>query len=143
MCFFADCCSILKIPTEELQHRFDMELPESVKQLFKYARNFLEFCSYQALYKVSRNPDYLSDPEFRRLTYEMMLAWEAPCVECERGIQVRVAMELFVRHVIANILITNFNYEVFFGGFEGGGGLTMLSELFFCCRKLHPATRRK
>ncbi|XWS39627.1 hypothetical protein CRYUN_Cryun18bG0071300 [Craigia yunnanensis] len=81
------CSKILKIPTEELQHRFDIELPESVKQLFTYARNFLEFCSYQALYKVSRNPDYLSDPEFRRLTYEMMLAWEAPCVECERGIQ--------------------------------------------------------
>ncbi|XVE66417.1 hypothetical protein DITRI_Ditri08aG0078700 [Diplodiscus trichospermus] len=81
------CSKILKIPTEELQHRFDIELPESVKQLFTYARNFLEFCSYQALQKVSRNPDYLSDPEFRRLTYEMMLAWEAPCVECERRIQ--------------------------------------------------------
>ncbi|XP_012460055.1 uncharacterized protein LOC105780337 [Gossypium raimondii] len=79
------CSKILKVPTEELQHRFDIELPESVKQLFTYARNFLEFCSYQALYKVSRSPDYLSDPDFRRLTYEMMLAWEAPCVECERG----------------------------------------------------------
>lgn len=79
------CSKILKVPAEELQHRFDIELPESVKQLFTYARNFLEFCSYQALYKVSRSPDYLSDPDFRRLTYEMMLAWEAPCVECERG----------------------------------------------------------
>ncbi|XP_022763874.1 uncharacterized protein LOC111309188 [Durio zibethinus] len=81
------CSKILQIPTEELQHRFDIELPESVKQLFTYARNFLEFCSYQALHKFSRNPDYLSDPEFRRLTYEMMLAWEAPCVECERRIK--------------------------------------------------------
>ncbi|XWS54387.1 hypothetical protein CRYUN_Cryun10bG0085700 [Craigia yunnanensis] len=81
------CSKILKIPTEELQHRFDIELPESVKQLFTYSRNFLEFCSYQVLHKVSGNPDYLSDPEFCRLTYEMMLAWEAPCVECERGIQ--------------------------------------------------------
>ncbi|XWS68417.1 hypothetical protein CRYUN_Cryun04dG0088000 [Craigia yunnanensis] len=81
------CSKILKIPTEELQHRFDIELPESVKQIFTYARNFLEFCSYQALHKVSRNPDCLSDPEFGRLTYEMMLAWEAPCVECERGIK--------------------------------------------------------
>ncbi|KAE8686838.1 Serine/threonine-protein phosphatase 6 catalytic subunit [Hibiscus syriacus] len=79
------CCKILKIPSEELQHRFDIELPESVKQLFTYARNFLEFCSYQALHKVSRNPDYLSDADFRRLTYDMMLAWEAPCAECERG----------------------------------------------------------
>ncbi|GMJ06745.1 hypothetical protein like AT5G23390 [Hibiscus trionum] len=79
------CSKILKIPTEELQHRFDIELPESVKQLFTYARNFLEFCSYQALHKVTRNPDYLSDRDFSRLTYDMMLAWEAPCVECERG----------------------------------------------------------
>ncbi|KAE8660953.1 G patch domain and ankyrin repeat-containing protein 1-like protein isoform 1 [Hibiscus syriacus] len=78
------CSKILKIPTEELQHCFDIELPESVKQLFTYARDFLEFCSYQALHKVTRNPDYLSDPDFRRLTYDMMLAWEAPCVECER-----------------------------------------------------------
>ncbi|XVF01720.1 hypothetical protein REPUB_Repub04eG0112900 [Reevesia pubescens] len=81
------CSKILKIPTEELQHRYDIELPESVKQLFTYARNFLEFCSYQALHKVCRNPDYLSDPEFRRLTYEMMLAWEAPCVECEQRVK--------------------------------------------------------
>ncbi|KAE8692718.1 G patch domain-containing protein 11-like [Hibiscus syriacus] len=79
------CSKILKIPTEELQHRFDIELPESVKQLFTYARNFLEFCSYQALHNVTRNPDYLSDTDFRRLTYDMMLAWEAPCVEFERG----------------------------------------------------------
>ncbi|KAK9001289.1 hypothetical protein V6N11_083077 [Hibiscus sabdariffa] len=79
------CSKILKIPTEELQHRFDIELPESVKQLFTYARNFLEFCSYQALHNLTRNPDYLSDPDFRRLTYDMMLAWEAPCVECEPG----------------------------------------------------------
>ncbi|OMO59106.1 hypothetical protein COLO4_34317 [Corchorus olitorius] len=81
------CSKILKIPTEELQHRFDIELPETVKQLFTYARNFLEFCSYQALNKATRNPDYLSDPEFRRLTYEMMLAWEAPCVECEQKVK--------------------------------------------------------
>lgn len=38
---------------------------------------------------VSRNPDYLSDPEFRRLMYDMMLAWEAPCVETEPENKVR------------------------------------------------------
>ncbi|KAI9168667.1 hypothetical protein LWI28_000205 [Acer negundo] len=37
------CSKILKVPSEELQHRFDIELPESVKQLFTYARNFVEF----------------------------------------------------------------------------------------------------
>lgn len=108
-------CRILKIPSEELQHRFDIELPESVKRLFTYARNFLEFSSYQALHEVSRHPDYLSDPEFRRLTFEMMLAWEAPCVECEQGMQVRYALYLFVRHVLHNILVTNYVCVCVFG----------------------------
>ncbi|KAF5747387.1 hypothetical protein HS088_TW05G00108 [Tripterygium wilfordii] len=75
------CSKILEVPTEELQHRFDIELPESVKELLTYARNLLEFCSYQALHVVTRRPDYLIDKEFCRLTYDMMLAWEDPSVE--------------------------------------------------------------
>ncbi|KAF2302342.1 hypothetical protein GH714_034157 [Hevea brasiliensis] len=78
------CSKILGVPTHELQHHFDIELPESVKQLFTYARNFLEFCSYQALNSVTRRPDYLSDKDFRRLTYDMMLAWEAPVLRSIR-----------------------------------------------------------
>ncbi|KAI8527809.1 hypothetical protein RHMOL_Rhmol12G0103000 [Rhododendron molle] len=74
---------ILQIPTEELQHWFETEVPDTVKQPSIYARNFLEFCSYQALHLVTAHPDYLSDKEFRRLTYDMMLAWEAPSVENE------------------------------------------------------------
>ncbi|KAF2312316.1 hypothetical protein GH714_034189 [Hevea brasiliensis] len=79
----ARCSKILGVPTHELQHHFDIELPESVKQLFTYARN-LEFCSYQALNSVTRRPDYLSDKDFRRLTYDMMLAWEAPVLRSIR-----------------------------------------------------------
>lgn len=30
---------------------------------------------------VTRRSNYLSDKEFRRLTFDMMLAWEAPGVE--------------------------------------------------------------
>lgn len=85
----SEYCRILKVSTEELQHRFDIQLPETVKQLLTYARNFVEFCSYQALNVVSRSSDYLSDPEFRRLTYDMMLAWEAPSVETESENKVR------------------------------------------------------
>lgn len=54
-----------------------------------YARNFLEFCSYQALNLLIKGPDYLSDKEFRHLTYDMMLAWEAPDVESETPDKVR------------------------------------------------------
>ncbi|KAG2244672.1 hypothetical protein Bca52824_093474 [Brassica carinata] len=77
------CSIILKIPTQDLQHRFDVELPESVKQLLTYARNFLEFCSFQALHQVMKQPSYLSDQEFRQLMFDMMLAWETPSVTSE------------------------------------------------------------
>lgn len=69
--------------TQELQHAFDSELPLGVKELLTYARNLLEFCSYKALHKLSRASDYLNDKEFRRLTFDMMLAWEAPSVHTD------------------------------------------------------------
>lgn len=74
---------ILGVSTQELQHAFDSELPVSVKELLTYARNLLEFCSYKALHKLGTTPDYLNDKEFRRLTYDMMLAWEAPSIESD------------------------------------------------------------
>ncbi|KAM3754837.1 hypothetical protein ACB098_03G194800 [Castanea mollissima] len=74
---------ILQVPTEELQHQFDTELPESVKERLTYARNFLEFCSYQAIHQLSTGPNFLSGKDFCQLTYDMMLAWEAPSVESE------------------------------------------------------------
>ena len=76
-------CRILQVPTEKLQHSFETDLPDNVNQHSSYAKNFLEFCSYQALHRLTADPDYLTDKEFRRLTYDMMLAWEAPGVENE------------------------------------------------------------
>ncbi|XP_016447880.1 uncharacterized protein LOC107772939 isoform X1 [Nicotiana tabacum] len=75
------CCKILQLHIEELQHQFDSDLPDDVKQpLVIYARNFLEFCSFQALQVATTQPNYLSDKDFRRLMFDMMLAWEAPGV---------------------------------------------------------------
>ncbi|XP_027365398.1 uncharacterized protein LOC113872219 [Abrus precatorius] len=74
------CSKILGVSTHELQHAFDSELPLGVKELLTYARHLLEFCSYKTLHTLSKTADYLSDKEFRRLTYDMMLAWEAPSV---------------------------------------------------------------
>ncbi|KAK7343286.1 hypothetical protein VNO77_11917 [Canavalia gladiata] len=74
------CSKILGLSPQELQHAFDSELPLAVKELLTYARHLLEFCSYKALHKLSRTSDYMNDKEFRRLTYDMMLAWEAPSV---------------------------------------------------------------
>ena len=85
------CCRILQIPAEELHNNFGTAVPdpENIKELLTYARNFLEFFSYQALQVVSRRPDYLSDKEFRRLTFDMMLAWEAPSVKSKPVEKVR------------------------------------------------------
>ncbi|CAK8574286.1 unnamed protein product [Lathyrus sativus] len=78
------CSKILGVSTDELQHAFDSELPLGVKELLTYARNLVEFCSFKALQKLSRNSDYLSDAAFRRLAFDVMLAWEAPSVHTEQ-----------------------------------------------------------
>ncbi|KAL3824267.1 hypothetical protein ACJIZ3_020296 [Penstemon smallii] len=75
------CTKILGISSEELQHHFDGELPDNVKQPPLYARSFLEFCSYKALDMAITRPNYLNDKEFRRLTFDMMLAWEVPGID--------------------------------------------------------------
>ena len=72
-----------------MQHIFDSEQPEANKEPETYSRSLLEFCSYQTLYSMNRRTDYLSDKDFRRLTYDMMLAWECPGIETEPLPQVR------------------------------------------------------
>ncbi|XP_021749235.1 uncharacterized protein LOC110714988 isoform X3 [Chenopodium quinoa] len=62
---------------------FDVENGESGNKPITYARHLLEFCCYRAFNVLTARADYLSDKEFRRLTYDMMLAWEAPGVDGE------------------------------------------------------------
>ena len=83
------------LATEELQHQFDTKLPKSTKECLTYARNLLEFCSYQALHQLSTSPNFLSGKDFRQLTYDMMLAWEAPSVESETLDKVRQLIVVF------------------------------------------------
>ncbi|KAK9691482.1 hypothetical protein RND81_09G199400 [Saponaria officinalis] len=75
------CSQILNLSTEELHTCFDTQNADIGKQQTSYARNMLEFCSFSALDILTARPDYLSDKEFRRLTFDMMIAWEAPGVE--------------------------------------------------------------
>lgn len=79
----SSCAKILGVSTEELQHNFDVELPDNLKKPPTYARNFLEFCSYKALHLAITRPNYLGNKEFHRLTFDMMLAWEAPGADSE------------------------------------------------------------
>ncbi|KAL3651197.1 hypothetical protein CASFOL_004199 [Castilleja foliolosa] len=77
------CSKIIGVSTKELQDQFDMEVPDNVKQPPSNARNFLEFCSFKALHLSTSRPNYLNDKEFRRLTFDMMIAWEAPGIESD------------------------------------------------------------
>ncbi|GER45697.1 hypothetical protein STAS_22675 [Striga asiatica] len=77
------CSKILGISTEELQEQFDFEVPDYFRQPPLRARNFVEFCSYKALHMVTSQPNYLNDKDFSRLTFDMMIAWEAPGVDSD------------------------------------------------------------
>ena len=55
----------LILATKELQHRFDIKLPESAKERLTYARNLLEFCLYQAFHQLSTSPKGAQAPQAR------------------------------------------------------------------------------
>lgn len=63
---------------EELQRHFEEEAPVSARQPSCYARHLLEYSCFRALSVAAQVTDHLSDKEFRRLSFDMMLAWEAP-----------------------------------------------------------------
>lgn len=69
-------CRILGISTSQLRENFDQEASHSIKQPSQYARNFLEYCCFRALALSTQVTGYLEDKRFRRLTFDMMLAWE-------------------------------------------------------------------
>lgn len=54
----------------------------------EYARSVVEYCSYIALRVEARRHDHLRDREFHSLTFDMMLAWEAPDEETDAEFQV-------------------------------------------------------
>lgn len=72
------CARTLLLSTEDLQQHFETEASDSIKHPSRYARNFLEYCCFKALAVATQLTDHLSDKNFRRLTFDMMLAWEAP-----------------------------------------------------------------
>lgn len=72
------CSKILDVSMDELRHNFDSEASESIKHPSNYAKNFLEYCCFRALAVSTQVTGYLADTKFRRLTFDMMLAWEAP-----------------------------------------------------------------
>ncbi|KAH9305402.1 hypothetical protein KI387_009806, partial [Taxus chinensis] len=69
---------ILLLSTEDLQQHFETEASDFIKHPSRYARNFLEYCCFKGLAVATQLTDHVSDKGFRRLTFDMMLAWEAP-----------------------------------------------------------------
>ncbi|XP_061357585.1 uncharacterized protein LOC133301888 isoform X2 [Gastrolobium bilobum] len=115
------CSKILKISSSELQESFNQEASDSIKHPSRYARNLLEYCCFKALSLTTQMTGYLFDKTFRRLTYDMMLAWEVPAAASQPLINVdedvSVGLEAFCRiapaiPIIANVIISENLFEV-------------------------------
>ncbi|KAJ3689255.1 hypothetical protein LUZ61_018419 [Rhynchospora tenuis] len=75
------CARILGMQTDKLVQLFEIELPDHASEPEKYGRDLLLYCSYKALNEETKSINYLSEKEFRILTFDMMLAWETPNAE--------------------------------------------------------------
>ncbi|KAM2601110.1 hypothetical protein TB2_039303 [Malus domestica] len=115
------CSKILGVPTTELREGFNSDASESIKHQSCYARNFLEYCCFRALALSTQVTGHLADKKFRRLTYDMMIAWEAPAVSSQplRNLDedLSVGLDAFCRiapavPIIANVIISENLFEV-------------------------------
>ncbi|CAL9218162.1 unnamed protein product [Arabidopsis halleri] len=108
------CSKILGVSVSELQDSFKQEASESVKQPSMFPRNFLEYCCFRALALSVGVTGHLSDKNFRRLTFDMMVAWEVPSAASQSLLSVdedpTVGLEAFSRiapavPIIADVII--------------------------------------
>lgn len=115
------CSKILGVSTIELRENFDVEASEFIKEPSRYARNFLEYSCFRALALSTQVPGYLEDKKFRRLTFDMMLAWEFPAVADQPSLNMdedtTVGVEAFSRiapgvPIIANVIISDNIFEL-------------------------------
>lgn len=115
------CAKILKTSSSDLQEGFNLEASDSLKNPSRYARNLLEYCCFKALSLKAQISGHLLDKTFRRLTYDMMLAWEVPAATSQPltnvDEEVSVGLEAFCRiapavPIIANVIICENLFEV-------------------------------
>ncbi|WVZ60988.1 hypothetical protein U9M48_010931 [Paspalum notatum var. saurae] len=97
----ARCSRILDVSIDDLRNNFDEQASDSIKQPKNYARNFLEYCCFMALAQISQVAGYLADKSFRRLSFDMMLAWDVPSSSSQLTVKVEVdstvSLEAFTR----------------------------------------------
>ncbi|XP_078431168.1 uncharacterized protein LOC144702992 isoform X2 [Wolffia australiana] len=115
----ARCSKILNVSMDELELNFDMEASEMIKGKDCYARNLLEYCCFRAIMISVQTQDYLSDKNFRRLTFDMMLAWEVHSAASQSEVdgESTVGVEAFSRiapavAVIADVITGANLFEV-------------------------------
>ncbi|XP_052491173.1 uncharacterized protein LOC105791087 isoform X2 [Gossypium raimondii] len=115
------CSRILETSSSELQESFNAEASDSIKHKSRYARNFLEYCCFRALALSTQGMGHLADKKFRRLTFDMMVAWEAPAAAGQSLINLdddlSIGIEAFSRiapavPIIANVIICENLFEV-------------------------------
>ncbi|KAJ0501230.1 hypothetical protein HanHA300_Chr11g0398431 [Helianthus annuus] len=114
------CSKVLDVSVDHLRENFEEVASEVTKTPSRYARNFLEYSCFRALAQTTQVSGYMEDKRFRRLTFDMMLAWEVPDVASQPSIDIdedaTVGIEAFSRiapavPVIANVIISNYIFE--------------------------------
>ncbi|CAI9113562.1 OLC1v1014187C2 [Oldenlandia corymbosa var. corymbosa] len=116
------CSKILGVAMEQLRENFEEEASDALKIPAKYARNFLEYCCFRALALSTQVTGYLEDKKFRRLTFDMMVAWETPAASSQPLLNqmdedVSVALEAFSRiapavPIMADVVVCDNLFEV-------------------------------
>ncbi|KAL0290976.1 UNVERIFIED_CONTAM: hypothetical protein Sangu_2551000 [Sesamum angustifolium] len=115
------CSKILGLSMCQLRENFDAEASHLLKHKSNFARNFLEYCCFMALAQSIQVTGYLDDNKFRRLTFDMMVAWEFPEAAGEpfphMDDDATVGIEAFSRiapavPVIANVVVSDKIFEV-------------------------------
>ncbi|XP_022853340.1 uncharacterized protein LOC111374835 isoform X1 [Olea europaea var. sylvestris] len=115
------CSKILGISMSQLRENFNGEASDSLKHPSNLARNFLEYCCFRALALSIRETGYLDDKKFRRLTFDMMVAWEFAAAASKpfhnMDEDVSVGIEAFSRiapavPIIANMIVSDYIFEV-------------------------------
>ncbi|KAG8387982.1 hypothetical protein BUALT_Bualt02G0077700 [Buddleja alternifolia] len=115
------CSKILGLSMCQLRENFDSEASESLKHQSNFARNFLEYCCFMALAQSIQVIGYLDDYKFRRLTFDMMVAWEFPAAASKPYPHIdddsTVGIEAFSRiapavPIVANVVVSDKIFEV-------------------------------
>ena len=94
---------ILDISAEQLRENFEKEASEATKHPSRYARNILEYSCFRAIAQSTQVNGYMEDKRFRRLTFDMMIAWEVPDAASQPSVDV-CSFDWYNNMIYANVM---------------------------------------